>query len=151
MRKTWTFVFPGHQPWMIWWAIAVHTSWGIALLKEPALSRLGILVGIDRYVDAGVPARVLGSILLVAAVMAATGLILDGHHKLAKGPSLLMLAPQYLILISALTTDLQTVFSASFHGQPVGRTIVIVILGPVIAAALLHSVAIWERYSRWSR
>lgn len=149
MRGVLTHFVPGQQPLIIWWAVLTHLIWGIAMIKQPPISKLGILVGVDRYIDLGIPVRLIGAILLTAGLMAAIGLILDGSHLLSRRTSMLMLAPQYFLLVSAFFTDGQTILASSVHDIHVGHTILIAILGPIVIAAVLHTIAVYERYSRW--
>lgn len=151
LRRVTLFLFPGQQPLIIWWAILTHLTWGIGMLEHPSIAKTSVLVGLDRYADAGFPPRLIGAVLVTAASLAATGLILDGHHRLSRGWSMICVAPQYFLLLSALFTNTQIIAQASFHGAAVDRIVLVTLLGPLIYAASLHTVAIYGRYSRWTR
>lgn len=139
------------QPHIIWWAIFTHIVWGGAILFNPRVSSLGILVGVDRFANAGAPARAIGGVLVVVGVMAAIGLILDTYRLIRKGLSMVLLAPQYFLLLSALLTDAQTIWNSAVRGMDIDRAVLCALLGPIIIAAFLHTLAIMERYTHWDR
>lgn len=140
------------QPWMLWWAVGLHFIWGWALLVRPTAGNLTVFVGLNRLVtDVGISSTILGLFLIVASLLAAAGLLLEGKiPRLA----LVSLLPQYALLLIALLSDLEVVVTAKnpATGQYVDRVLIISIIGPLMWAAILHTFAILERFVlRWSR
>ncbi len=135
---------------MIWWAIAVHLGFGVCLIARPVLATVSIFVGLDRITNTlGLPSVWLGVILICAALVAALGLLLEDY--IPPRVSLLMLGPQYVILIGALFSDVDTIRLGEVSGRSVDRVVLFALLWPIIIAAVLHSCAIYERYThRWT-
>lgn len=134
---------------MIWWAILVHLAWGIALIVDPGVLPIGILVGLHWLAALGLNGLLLGLMLIVAASVAAVGLMLG--HRVPNYASLLMLMPQYALLIASFISDAQSCISGSVDGRDVDRIVLFVALWPIMVAAMLHSLAIIERHLNWNR
>jgi hypothetical protein len=137
------------RPYIIWWAIIVHVAWGIALISDPSIAPVAILVGLHWILGLGVQAPMLGGILIGAALLAMWSLVAD--TRLANHVSLLLLLPQYALLVAAFISDAQSVGSGVVDGNDVDRLLLLVVLCPVMIAAVLHSVAIIERHLRWTQ
>lgn len=137
--------------WIIYWAVAVHTVWGVALLLDPNVAKIVILVGLHEFVKAGVPEWVLGTGLILVSALALIGLL--SSRIQSRNTSLCLLMPQYAVLMTSLFSDLWTVLAGlnSATGTAVSRPILLIVLWPVMAAAILHSIAIVERHLRWTR
>lgn len=137
------------RPYIIIWAIAVHIAWGIALLVDPYVAPVAILVGLHWVIDLGVEGSALGVALLFAAVLALISLLAD--KRLSNRVSFLLLMPQYALLVAAFISDLQSVVEGQVAGRNIDRPLLFTALWPMVVAALLHSVAIVERHLLWTR
>lgn len=137
-----------HTPYIIWWAILVHIVWGTVLLIDPSIAPLVILVGLHWILALGVPIATVGCVLIAAAILSTIGLVLD--NKLSRRTGLLLLMPQYTILIAAFISDLQSIVIGQVSGREVDHLILFTVLAPILIAALLHSLAIIERYLPWT-
>lgn len=135
-------------PWIIVWAIAVHLAWGCALMLDPGIVPIVILVGLHWIIALGVTGPILGAVLVAAAILAAVGLLLDS--RISSRMSLLMLMPQYALLVAALVSDAQSVVTGLVDGRPIDRVLLFTALWPVMIAAVLHSAAIVERHLAWT-
>lgn len=137
------------RPYIIYWAIAVHIAWGIALVIDPLVSPAAILVGLHWVVELGIEGTVLGGVLLVAAGIALVSML--AGKRLSNRVSFLLLMPQYALLVAALISDVQSVLSGQVNGREVDRPLLFTALWPMIVAATLHTVAIIERHVLWNR
>lgn len=137
------------RPYIIWWAIAVHIAWGIALLVDPYVAPVAILVGLHWVIDFGIEGATLGVALLIAATLAMVSLL--AAKRLSNGVAFLLLMPQYALLVAAFVSDLQSVVSGQVAGRDIDRPLLFTALWPMVVAALLHSVAIVERHLLWTR
>lgn len=138
------------RPWIIYWAIVVHVAWGLALLFDPDVTPAVILVGLHWIISLGVDGPWLGTALLIAAGVALASLTADG--RLPNWAAFLLLMPQFAILVAAFISDSQSVFSGVLpDGRNVDRLLLFIALVPTMAAAVLHSIAIIERHSHWTR
>lgn len=138
------------QPWIIWWAVAVHVAWGVALLVDPsAATPAVILVGLHWIIALDVEGPRLGIALLLAAVLALISLVAD--NRLSNRVSFLLLMPQYGLLVAAFLSDSQSVYSGVVAGRSVDRLLLFTALWPTMIAAALHSVAIVERHLSWTK
>lgn len=136
-------------PYIIWWAIAVHVAWGVGLFFDPTLRSIAILGGLHWLIAFGISEQLLGTVLVVAACAAAAGLLLG--HRLSNGPALLLLLPQYALLVASVVSDAQSIITGTIGDRPIDRTLLFTALWPVIVAGLLHTIAISERHRRWNR
>jgi len=135
-------------PYIIWWAILVHITWGIALIIEPAIAPLAILVGLHWILALGISETITGITLITAAILAACSMMLG--NRLSRQNSLLMLLPQYSILIAAFISDLQSIITGNVAGREVDHLVLFTVLAPLLIAAILHTIAIIERYLAWT-
>jgi hypothetical protein len=136
-----------HFPWVIVFAIALHYLWGVALIVQPSVSEIAIFAGLDRFISLGISAQALGIILVIAASLATRGLLMPPNRK-----SLALLMPQYLLMVGALLSDTEALITGHVLGREaaVDRVVLATVLGPIIIAALCHSLAIIERHAfRW--
>lgn len=141
---------PMLRPYIIIWAIAVHIAWGVALLVDPAAAPAVILIGLHWMISYGVDGPGLGVALLLAAGLALLGLLLG--RRLSNLKALALLMPQFALLVAALISDSQSVFTGVLpDGREVDRVLLFTALWPTMIAAVLHSVAIVERHSAWTR
>lgn len=136
------------RPYIIWWAILLHVVWGVSILFRPSIITLGILVGINRLTDVGLSSMQVGSVLLIAALLALIALILD--HRIPRHISISLLAPQYFILVLAFISDIEVLYYGEVRNQSVDRIVLFTVLFPVMIGAVLHTLAIYERYTRWT-
>ena len=136
------------RPWIIWWAIALHLAWGFALIANSSVFPLAIFVGLHWVRPLGIGAVTVGVLLITAALAAASGLLLD--TRISRRSGLLLLMPQYAILLAAFVSDTQTVVTGFVDGREIDRVILFVVLWPVMIAAVLHSLAIVERHALWT-
>lgn len=136
-------------PWIIWLAIVVHIAWGYALLVDPSIAPVVILVGLHWVLALGINAQVLGVLLIVAATLAAVGLVED--HRFSNRTALLMLMPQYALLLAAFFSDAQSVWTGYAGDREIDRLLLFTVLVTVMAMAVLHSAAIVERHLLWTR
>lgn len=132
-------------PYIIWWAIGLHLLWGTMLIVRPSIGDLAVLAGLDHVLTTGIPHQVAGAILLVAALLAAYGLL--NERRFQNRTSLALLLPQYFFLLVAFFGDIQTVIVGEVAGRAVDRVILLTVLGPVVIAASLHTLAIYERHA----
>lgn len=138
-------VFSGRPSYIIWWAIFVHLAWGSALMLDPGIVPVVILVGLHWIVALGLSGPSLGLLLVVAAIAAAISLILD-RRQISNTKALLLLLPQYALLVAAFVSDTQSVLTGQVAGQQVDRLLLFTVLWPVMVAALLHTLAIIQRH-----
>lgn len=136
------------QPYMIWWAILVHLAWGIALILDPSVAPVAILLGLHWILTLGVTGVTLGLLLLAAALLATWSLL--AGRRLSNTMSLLLLMPQYALLVAALIADAQSTVTGDVDGREIDRMLLFTVLCPVMIAALLHSAAIVERHLTWA-
>jgi hypothetical protein len=137
-----------HVPWMIWWAIAVHVEWGCALILDPGIVPIIILVGLHWIIALGVSGAILGVVLVAAALVAAAGMLID--TRVSNRIGLLLLLPQYALLVAAFVSDSQSIITGMVDGRAIDRLLLFTALWPVMIAALLHSAAIVERHLAWT-
>lgn len=139
------------RPTVILLAILIHLTWGAALILNPiAESAAAILGGFHWMLSYGVEARWLGSVLLAGALLALAGLLLD--TRLPNGAALALLMPQFGLLIASFLSDSQSVASGVLpDGRVVDQLVLFTALCPVMFMALLHTLAIIERHSTWTR
>jgi len=138
------------RPYIIYWAIAVHIAWGLALLIDPVgATPAVILVGMHWIISLGVEGPRLGVALLFAASLALASLI--AGKQLTNAVSFLLLMPQYGLLVAAFMSDSLSVYGGNVLGNPVDRVLLFTALWPTMIAALLHSAAIVERHLTWNR
>lgn len=134
-------------PYIIWWAIAVHFAWGIALLLDPAVTPVVILVGLHWIIAFGIDGPTLGLLLLIAAAPATISLV--AGMRLSNLVSFLLLMPQYALLVAAFVSDAQSITTGLVAGREVDRLVLFIALWPTMIAAALHSLAIVERHWTW--
>lgn len=137
------------HPYIIYWAIAVHMAWGFALVADPTVPPVAILVGLHWILALGLNSQIVGLLLIAAAATAAFGLYLD--RRISSSASFLMLLPQYGILIASLVADVGSIISGEVADRSVDRLLLFTVLWPVIVAALFHSLAIIERQLAWNK
>src|SRR5438045_8279782 len=109
---------------VIWWALAVHAAWGVALIINPSTLRLVILVGLHWFTKLGVGGPLLGAILIVAAVVAAIGLF--AGKRVSNSVGLLLLMPQYALLLAAFVADAQSIVSGQVDDRPLDRIVLFI-------------------------
>jgi hypothetical protein len=125
----------------------MHMVWGIALLIEPSIIQLVVLVGLHWIVQIGVSAQIVGAMLVTAAILALFSLWAD--RALPKDLSLALLMPQYALLIAAFISDTQSIITGTVGTQDVDRLTLFTVLWPVMIACVFHSMAIIERHLSW--
>lgn len=136
-----------HVPWIIWWAVGLHTVWGSALLLGgQSITRLIALVGLQEYEALGIPPELLGVILIICSFMAVCSLVRD---TLSNRVAFLLLLPQYSVLVLAFLSDAWAIATGQVSGQTVDRILLLVLLWPVLFAGVLHTLAIIERHTAW--
>lgn len=135
--------------YIIWWAIGVHLAWGVALIVDPAVGPAAILVGLHWVIALGISGQLLGMFLIVAALLAAVSLLYTS--RLSNIEALVMLLPQYALLVAAFVSDAQSIANGILLDKPIDRLLLFTALFPVMLAALLHSAAIIERHTTWIR
>lgn len=135
--------------YILWWAIGVHAVWGVALLIDPGAGPLVILVGLHWMVAIGVTDGPLGGVLLAAAILASISLVQE--ERFSNRVALLLLMPQYMLLVGAMLADSWTIATGSIAGRDYDRIILLVALWPMIIGGILHSGAIIERHLQWTR
>lgn len=133
-------------PWMIVWAIGVHIMWGLGLLLRPTTESLLILVGLNRLIDQGIPPHMLGYGLVLASMLAGLGLACERRIRMRY--ALAMLLPQYGLMITAFLSDLEVFFNATnpVTQAHIDRVLIMIVLGPMMLAAALHTLSIIERF-----
>lgn len=139
-----------NRPFIIWWAIAVHIMWGLALLVDPTATPAVILIGLHWVTALGVEGAWLGMALLIVAVMALASLI--AGKRLSNAVSLGLLMPQFALLVAAFFSDAQSSITGGLpDGRQVDQVVLFTALWPTMVAAVLHSFAILERHSSWTK
>lgn len=138
------------RPYIIVWAIAVHIVWGFALLVDPTATPAVILIGLHWVTALGVGGPLLGLLLLAVAVLALVSLI--AGERLSNLISLGLLMPQFSLLVAAFFSDAQSSFTGVLpDGRQVDQIVLFTALWPTMVAAVLHSIAIVERHSAWTK
>lgn len=141
---------PMSRPYIIWWAIAVHIAWGIALIIDPSVTPVVILVGLHWVIARGVEGPSLGVALLLAASFALVSLL--AGKRLSNAVSFILLMPQYGLLLAALFSDTLSIYAGEVGGgRQVDRMLLFTALWPTMIAGVLHSLAIIERHISWNR
>lgn len=146
------FITHWGRPWMLWYAVGLHTIWAIALLGNSDVERLVVLAGLNKISNVGIDPTSMAIILLLISISAAYGL----HVETKLDPRIVfcLIVWQYLVLLIAVFSDLEILITGKnpANGEPVDRFIILALLGPVMWAGLLHSCAIIERFLlRWRR
>lgn len=139
---------------MLWWIIGVHYIWSIGLWQQPSiLTKLVALIGLDWVVQLGLSANVMAIFLFTISTMAALGLVIEPNlrRRISRSRGLILMSicliPQYLVVLIAFGSDLNTILSSSFHGMHVERWVLLCALWPVAWGAILHTGAILEHYA----
>lgn len=138
-------------PWMLWWIVGVHLSWGIALVVHPKTLDALVLIGVDWITGWGLSAWLIGGLLITVSAMAAVGLLAEPTLRREPTPASLwllvgLLCPQYFVVLAAMISDLNLIAEGSFNGRDVDRWLLLGALAPVVWGALFHTASILERY-----
>lgn len=135
-------------PWMLWWAVGLHLVWAFVLVAFPETATLAVIVGLHPFLELGLTPDLVGIALFVAAALAGLGLVLE--TRIGLQATLAFLAPQYLILVIAFVSDVYLFVAGEYQGRRIDRETILVILWPLAWGALLHTLAILDRYLlRW--
>ncbi|SRR6266571_428782 len=126
--------------WIIWYAVLLHTLWGILLLiNEAPLGATAL------HVYAGVPRYLLAVLFFAAAALAAFALTRDRPTW----QSLASLLPQQgLLSVSAFGAVVAVIYAHYGDGVPRPRLFIFADQAPVILTMLLHTVAVIELHAR---
>lgn len=140
------------QPWMIWFAISLHLVYGSALIIWPATTTaLAILGGFDHLI-AAFGATATGCILFGFASIAAIGVSFE--QRLGKAPAILLLMPQYSLLLYAFTASIVTITQGmEVHSRSGGivevmRELIFIGVAPICLTAVWHTAAILARIAQ---
>jgi hypothetical protein len=119
-----------HQPWILWYAIAMHLCWGTSMLMlEPHPLYFG-----TRWFLLNGGYQIWGIILLVGAFLALIGMFVPSPiHKLY------FLIPQQGVLIIGMIGAI-----VMWYQDLAPQTIVVLGLGYLIPIALCHTLAILD-------
>lgn len=134
-------------PWMIVWALGVHVIWGIGLLFRDQTTSILLLVGLNKFLDLELFShQVFGVFLILVAFLALVGLLSESHIPPKR--TLALLLPQYCLMLVAFLTDFQAIIVSEnpVTGVHIDRLLMVVILGPMMLAAILHTLSIIERF-----
>lgn len=137
-------------PYIMWWAVCMHAAWGVALVFDPSISAIVVLVGLHWIIEAGLDGVMLGYLLVLVSVVAGVALCLG--RRISSRTALMLVLPQQFLLISALISDSTTIITDRVNGQPAAfsQLILFTVLFPVMSAAVLHSAALIERHRAWN-
>ena len=128
----------GNFALIIWYAVALHVSWGILLMMSsvPLLTTPTYLLPSQQQFFSGL-------ILATVGMSAGIGHLRRSHNRLA---SLLALAPQqFIMLVSAFSALMNVVRGTYSDGYVPGKSPHLFILVdqlPTILAAVFHSIAV---------
>lgn len=145
-KFTWLRFIRFGYPWMVVWGICVHLMWGMSLWFNAQVGKLTILVGLQRLQGIGLNDQELGGVLIAVALLALWAII--NEETFRPRALLAMLLPQYGLLVMALLSDAQVIIESKNPntGAYISPVLLVTILGPVMIAALLHTLSIIERF-----
>lgn len=140
-----------HHPNVIKLTLCVHVVWGGALIYSDAVGRTLILVGLDKFVEAGMTVDSLGIMLLTFSALAVLGLVKESEWGDRRCFALIM--PQYFLMMAQFGSDLQVIFTGytTASGNPVDPVLVFTILAMPMLLALFHTWSVVERWVLWPR
>lgn len=135
-------------PYAILWICCVHLTVGIGLLVRPQTERLLVISGLNRFVELPFVDRyVLALILILGALLALAGLVLEG--KTSPRVCLALLIWQYGFVVGGTLSSLVVLIGgveSPSTGLPVDRVVILVVLCYSLYAGLFHTLSILERY-----
>jgi hypothetical protein len=126
--------------WIIWYAVLLHTLWGVLLLGSPSPYGATAL-----HVYASVPRYTMAAIMFVAAGLAAWGIT----RPRPSWQSMAALLPQQgLLTISAYAALLAVIDAHYGDGVIRPRMFILADQAPVIITMVLHTAAMVELHAR---
>lgn len=121
------------------------------MLANPVVaSSAAILGGFHWIISFGLSGPALGATLIVGAILAYIGLLLG--HRISNVASLALLMPQFALLVGAFLSDAESVYTGMLpDGREVDKLLLFTVLCPIMFTSILHTFAIIERHSKWTR
>ena len=138
------------RAWIIWYAIAVHATWGaVLLLSNDAGKELNLdwMVGVFSETGAGL-------VFVLVALAAAFGVWHHHASPLRRYLCLVALIPQQAILVvNSLILTSWVVKGAVPFGIDIPPALLVVPSASVWWATIFHTVAIWDYHGQelWNR
>lgn len=135
-------------PWMLLWVAIIHIGWAVTLQLSDRVETLLVFGGLDPFVEAGLSPMGLSILLLIVSVMALIGLF--NENKLTRTRLILLLLPQYVLVIISLISDLWLMVHGAADQGVQDRALIYALLQTYIVGSVFHTGSIFERYFlRW--
>lgn len=129
--------------WIIWYAIALHLIWALALLTDP---QAGSATAVSGTVSFWIGSAVLAAFsYIVASALSVVSLVRDQHDM----KNLLLVLPQQALLMMSATSAYQAMLAGHF-ADGVARPFWFLVAdqSPAVIVATLHTCSILEPYLR---
>ena len=122
------------QPWLLWYAVVLHTIWGMCfLINTSAFGATPV------HVYKNDPRMLIGLMFLTAAALGAYGLIFKPRSLIG----LLCLLPQQSLLVVSATVAIISVADGHYADGVIRPTLFILVdQAPIILAVVFHTVAL---------
>jgi len=131
------------RPWMLLWASCMHIGWGYILYAHNELAQIAVFGGLQFFLDIGISVNLLSFSLIFVSLLAIYALFKEA--QLPRLINIALLLPQYFVLIVALISDIYIFIAGEYDGRIFDRALIFAVLWPLVAAAGLHTLALWER------
>lgn len=126
--------------WIIWYAVLLHTFWGVLLLLSPAPYGATAL-----HIYRMVPRALMAALLFLASALAAWAVT---RRRASMGTLAALLPQQTLLTLSALSALAAVIASHYADGVPRPRLFILADQAPALIVFLLHTAAIIEMHAR---
>ena len=132
-----------HHYWIVYYAIAVHYCWAVAIYLVPSAYHIAALGELSRL---GLGARHASLMLLAVATCALFGALFDRNYLCRLG-----LFPQQFLLVISAGGALSCVLRGSYaDGTLRPMAFIAADQSPAILIAVFHTFALLEIYGGWS-
>lgn len=125
----------------------IHFCFGLALSQNPdEVSRIAVIAGINIMTEFGIPADLLGQFVMFFSVLALVSFLIE--ERAGRTVAIALVFPQYTLLFIAFLSDLYILYDSKVMGRDVDFWVLFSILPIMMGLAVVHTIAIFERYGR---
>ena len=132
-------------PLILWLASMVHVGLGVAILLDNRAVDVLIIVGLQEVTQSLSPNQT-GVMLILVSILSAMGLLYE--YKLSRTVIILVMMPQYFLLIASLISDVGIIISGyrNSSGTQIPIAVTFSALWTIMSISILHTLGILERY-----
>lgn len=125
----------------------VHFCFGLSLIMNPdEVSRIAVVAGINTITETGMAPELLGRFLIIFSLLSLFALSME--RRIGRWWAITLIFPQYTLLFIALLTDIYILYDGHVMEREVNFWVLWAIIPIVMGMAVLHTIAIFERYGR---